>query len=286
MGYDIFKFGALYLGDKAQHVPERPTINGDIPQYDGSSTISISPVTREEEPITWIKPYGINILIADRVLLAKVSWEDLDKNGFVNGKEIVIEGQHFRCRLLHVGNTEGVPNEWDKVLNETEENNALWHWKDMCFWGSDVSTFGVSRRAVRGSRSARLWSNGDAAYRFVNIGFRPVLEPLASDNLVFNCTLDEQDFCWSTIPNGKGFCPILQPTQKNVFANVPDRQRVRMYTLLKKGRPVRMDTNRKGKYQDVSQLKLTDRYFGEEYLIPWTISNGIAVADQLLLERL
>ena len=214
MGYDIFKFGALYLGDKAQHFPERPAVNGDIPQYDGSSTISISPVTREEEPITWIKPYGINILIADRVLLAKVSWNDLNRNGFVNGKKIVIEGQHFRCRLLHVGNTRDVPNEWDKVLNETEENNALWHWKDMCFWGSDVSTFGVSRRAVRGSRSARLWSNGDAAYRFVNIGFRPVLEPLASDNLVFNCTLDEQDFCWSTIPNGKGFCPILQPTQK------------------------------------------------------------------------
>ena len=59
-----------------------------------------------------------------------------------------------------------------------------------------------------------------------------------------------------------------------------------MYTLLKKGRPVRMDTNRKGKYQDVSQLKLTDRYFGEEYLIPWTISNGIAVANKVLLQKI
>ena len=47
MGYDIFKFGALYLGDKAQRIPEKPAVNGDIPQYDGSSTISISPVTRE-----------------------------------------------------------------------------------------------------------------------------------------------------------------------------------------------------------------------------------------------
>ena len=284
MGYDIFKFGALYLGDKAQHVPERPTINGDIPQYDGSSTISISPVTREEEPITWIKPYGINILVADRVLLAKVSWEDLDKNGFVNGKEIVIEGQHFRCRLLHVGNTEDVPNEWDNILDATNENNALWHWK-MCFWGSDVSTFGVSSRAVRGYHSARSWYCYYATTRSVYVGFRPVLEPLASDNLVFNCTLDEQDFCWSTIPNGKGFCPILQPTQKNVFANVPNRQQVRMYTLLKKGRPVRMDINRKSKYQDASQLKLTDRYFGDEYLVPWVISNGVTVASQALPQQ-
>ena len=286
MGYDIFKFGALYLGDKAQHFPERPAVNGDIPQYDGSSTISISPVTREEEPITWIKPYGINILVADRVLLAKVSWEDLDRNGFVNGKEIVIEGQHFRCRLLHVGNTEGVPNEWDKVLDETEEDDALWHWENMYFWGSDVSTFEVLRHSIRGYFSARYWNRSSATGRYTDVGFRPVLEPLASDNLVFNCILDGQDFCWSTIPNGKGFCPILQPTQKNVFANVPDRQQVRMYTLLKKGRPVRMDTNRKGKYQDVSQLKLTDRYFGEEYLIPWTISNGIAVANKVLLQKI
>ena len=156
----------------------------------------------------------------------------------------------------------------------------------MCFWGSDVSTYEVSRHSIRGYFSARYWNRSSATGRYTDVGFRPVLEPLASDNLVFNCTLDEQDFCWSTIPNGKGFCPILQPTQKNVFANVPNRQQVRMYTLLKKGRPVRMDINRKGKYQDASQLKLTDRYFGEEYLIPWTISNGIAVADQLLLERL
>ena len=184
MGYDIFKFGALYLGDKAQHVPERPTINGDIPQYDGSSTISISPVTREEEPITWIKPYGINILIADRVLLTKVSWKDLNRNGFVNGKEIVIEGQHFRCRLLHVGNTRDVPNEWDNILDATNENNALWHWKDMYFWGSDVPILRASTRAVRGWVSARYWRNYSATHRSVYVGFRPVLEILNTDPLI------------------------------------------------------------------------------------------------------
>lgn len=33
----------------------------------------------------------------------------------------------------------------------------------------------------------------------------------------------------------------------------------------------------------MSQLELTDRYYGDEYLIPWTISNGVAVADKSLL---
>ena len=282
MGCDIFKFGTLYLGDKAQHFPEKPAVNGDIPQYDGSSTISISPVTREEEPITWIKPYGINILIADRVLLAKVSWKDLNRNGFVNGKKIVIEGQHFRCRLLHVGNTEDVPNEWDKVLDATNENNALWHWKDMYFWGSDVPILRASTRAVRGWVSARYWSYHDAAYRGVGVGFRPVLEPLASDNIAPNCQLDGVYFQLRSIPGGEGFCPVLQPTQKNIFGSIPTGHQVQMYTFMEDGRPVHLDEAVK----DVSKLMLTDRYFGDEYLATWTISNGVAIASKTLIQQI
>ena len=282
MGCDIFKFGTLYLGDKAQHFPEKPAVNGDIPQYDGSSTISISPVTREEEPITWIKPYGINILIADRVLLTKVSWKDLNRNGFVNGKEIVIEGQHFRCRLLHVGNTEDVPNEWDKVLDATNENNALWHWKDMYFWGSDVPILRASRRAVRGWVSARRWNDGDATFRYVSVGFRPVLEPLASDNIAPNCQLDGVYFQLRSIPGGEGFCPVLQPTQKNIFGSIPTGHQVQMYTFMEDGRPVHLDEAVK----DVSKLMLTDRYFGDEYLATWTISNGVAIASKTLIQQI
>ena len=280
MGYDIFKFGALYLGDKAQHFPERPAVNGDIPQYDGSSTISISPVTREEEPITWIKPYGINILIADRVLLAKVSWDDLNRNGFVNGKKIVIEGQYFRCRLLHVGNTEDVPNEWDKVLDATNENNALWHWKDMYFWGSDVPILRASTRAVRGWVSARYWSYHDAAYRGVGVGFRPALEPLPSDTPTPNIKLDDIDFQLTSLPGGN-FCPILQPVDKDVFSAITVGSEVRMYTFLYNGHPIPFGEPVK----DASKLTLTDRYFGDEYLIPWTISNGVAVVNKSLIKQ-
>ena len=282
MGCDIFKFGTLYLGDKAQHFPEKPAVNGDIPQYDGSSTISISPVTREEEPITWIKPYGINILIADRVLLTKVSWKDLNRNGFVNGKEIVIEGQHFRCRLLHVGNTEDVPNEWDKVLDATNENNALWHWKDMYFWGSDVPILRASTRAVRGWVSARHWHDDTATTRHVRVGFRPVLEPLASDNIAPNCQLDGVYFQLRSIPGGEGFCPVLQPTQKNIFGSIPTGHQVQMYTFMEDGRPVHLDEAVK----DVSKLMLTDRYFGDEYLATWTISNGVAIASKTLIQQI
>ena len=42
MGYSVFKFGALYLDDKAQPVPQKPERGGDIPLYDGQATISIA----------------------------------------------------------------------------------------------------------------------------------------------------------------------------------------------------------------------------------------------------
>lgn len=34
--------------------------------------------------------------------------------------------------------------------------------------------------------------------------------------------------------------------------------------------------------KDPSKLTLTDRYFGDEYLVPWVISNRVAVAKQSL----
>lgn len=51
-----------------------------------------------------------------------------------------------------------------------------------------------------------------------------------------------------------------------------------MYTFLNNGHPIPFGEPVK----DASKLTLTDRYFGDEYLIPWTISNGIAVASHLL----
>ena len=100
-----------------------------------------------------------------------------------------------------------------------------------------------------------------------------------------NCNLDGHDFYWDALPDYSNFCPVLQPINQDVFANVQAGQSVRMYTLLKNGEPVRTDTGRKSKFQNVSQLELTDRYYGDEYLIPWTISNGMAVADKALLQQ-
>ena len=276
MGHNIFKFGALYLDNKIQHIPQQPIRNGDIPQYDGQAAISIG-LEEKGESITWVKPNGQNLLIADRVLLVTVSWDDLERNGMVSGKLIVIDGQFFNCRLLQVGKSDGVPNEWDKILDETGEDDTLWHWNNACFWGQEKPTDVASYRAVRGYYSARFWNLNGATNRYVSVGFRPALEPLPSDTPTPNIKLDGIDFQLTSLPGGN-FCPILQPVDKDVFSAITVGSEVRMYTFLNNGHPIPFGEPVK----DASKLTLTDRYFGDEYLIPWTISNGIAVASHLL----
>lgn len=274
MNYDVFRFGALYLDHKVQHIPEKPIERGDIPQYKGKLSISFGAAVLGKT-ITWIKPRNLNLLIADRTLLANVGWEDLNKNGFTTGKTVLIDGQHFRCRLLRVGEDRNIPNEWDKVLDETSESNTLWNWEKMFFWGADVSTYG-SAHSVRGYVSARNWAQSNAWSKDSFIGFRPVLEPLGTAKNTPNCKLDGEDFQSTSLSGSDTFCPILQPIQKSVFKDIPAGSKVRMYAFTENGRPIHMNEQVK----DPAKLTLTDRYYGDEFLVPWTISNGVAVADQ------
>lgn len=290
MGYSIRKFGTLYMGDKPQHIPRTPRSMRDIPEYDGTSTIHLSfDSLKPEERITWIKPDGMNLLISDRVLLTDVSWNELRINGFCPKEQSMDSGAYgqfnFRCRLPDGGDVYDTEflNEWDNILNTTTEDNSWWHWQYMYFWCNDIAFSDSSIRVVRGHESARFRDYSDADNHYNNIGFRPVLEILPAFGLIPNVKLDGQEFTLTNLPGSKDFYPILQPSLESAFADIPDGQENRMYTLLKDGKPVRMDINRRRTFKNVAQLELTDRYFGDEYLISWIVSNGVAVADKPLL---
>ena len=290
MGYSIFRFGSLYLEGNIQNIPQKPKEHGDISSYKMAPhthpnipQMSIGPTSvSNKKVISWVKPDGINLLVADRVLLAVVSWQDLNDLGFVVGRKTVIDGYTFLCRLLEVGASEADSNEWDDILTATSERNSLWHWDDIFFWGADASVYGAPGRAVRGYFSARYWNYDYATSRHVDVGFRPALEPLPSDDPTPNINLDGVDFQLTSLPGGKGFSPILQPIQENVFKDIPVGGKVRMYTFTENGRPIHMDKPVK----DPAMLTLTDRYYGDEFLIPWTISNGVAVVSQSLKQQI
>lgn len=129
--------------------------------------------------IGWVAVNGL--LIADQCLLTNVSWDDLDVQGLVFGKEVTVQGLRFKIRLLKVGSKEDVPNEWDAALDAVGEDDTLWHWDHKFFWGQEPVSGSVSYRATRGYFSARYWNNYYATISCSIVGFRPALEPLPTD---------------------------------------------------------------------------------------------------------
>ena len=172
------KFGSLYVNDK-------PIDPGT--EYKPDQAISFGTMT-PDKAINWVPVNGL--LIADRCLLARISWDDLNDQGLVFGREIQLFGFRFWARLLKVGNCEGVPNEWDSALDVVGENDDLWHWEDMFFWGQETVLTDASSRAYRGYRSARLWSWNNSSYRYATLGFRPALDPLATVPTTLNLGQD------------------------------------------------------------------------------------------------
>lgn len=166
---NIIKLGSLFLDG-------RPVETGM--QYVPSQTIEVGEMTPSKE-IGWVAVNGL--LIADQCLLTNVSWDDLDVQGLVFGKEVTVQGLRFKIRLLKVGSKEDVPNEWDAALDAVGEDDTLWHWDHKFFWGQEPVSGSVSHRAIRGYTSARHWGWSDSSYRFAFLGFRPALEPLPTD---------------------------------------------------------------------------------------------------------
>lgn len=167
---NIIKLGSLFLDG-------RPVETGM--QYVPSQTIEVGEMTPSKE-IGWVAVNGL--LIADQCLLTNVSWDDLDVQGLVFGKEVTVQGLRFKIRLLKVGSKEDVPNEWDAALDAVGEDDTLWHWDHKFFWGQEPVSGSVSHRAIRGYNSARGWSNyNSASHSGPFLGFRPALEPLPTD---------------------------------------------------------------------------------------------------------
>lgn len=166
---NIIKLGSLFLDG-------RPVETGM--QYVPSQTIEVGEMTPSKE-IGWVAVNGL--LIADQCLLTNVSWDDLDVQGLVFGKEVTVQGLRFKIRLLKVGSKEDVPNEWDAALDAVGEDDTLWHWDHKFFWGQEPVSGSVSHRAIRGCNSARLWFTYRATASYPLVGFRPALEPLPTD---------------------------------------------------------------------------------------------------------
>ena len=168
---EIIKLGCLQFDEK-------PVSLGV--EYNGES-LSFGD-TIPEKAISFVK--WKNLLVADQCVCTNISWDDLNKAGFIFGCPVKIDGTPYLCRSLKVGGKRGLPNEWDDILDDLGEEASLWHWNRQYFWGQETATYETSYRAVRGYYSARDWHYYYATSRSVRVGFRPVLEPLAPEPLI------------------------------------------------------------------------------------------------------
>lgn len=217
---DLIKLGTFYLGGTKRARPTRPwDVNltppgapgpGNIPTYSIGSIEIRDTDSDDAYKIQWreVNDNGKRLLISDRVLLWGITWDNLNSQDLVFGKNITIDGQQYILRLLTGGTSRrgsdgyagGSPtsNDWDRIIvneagfsglpvptssdldsiqNESDFNsvhNQFWNWFYAHTWGQDATATG---RVIRGYNSARYYDGSVKSSQAFG-GWRPVLEAL------------------------------------------------------------------------------------------------------------
>ena len=172
-------FGATSLPDTTLHyVPF--TYAGTVNAY------KLTSATATTEEYAQQNKYPHSLFVADYAVTHTVSWNGLNDEGLIFGKNYASGGVDYTLRAPSVGSIStgsgdsqrGVPqsNEWDTMLNKN--SGYIQNWNKMYSWGQDTSSAAESFRAYRGYNSARFWYYTSSSFRNVYLGFRPVLEVL------------------------------------------------------------------------------------------------------------
>ena len=185
---------------------------GNIPEFERNPDWdNWSLIDSPEDPskrLKWnaFQGEGIRYLVADRMLMARVSWQDLDDAGYVFGTKVVIDGRQFRCRLLSGGDTpnddpyQGATqtNEWDTLVGGVALNapkpeftdnkaplgpdhlasphNSLWNWFGAVSWTAEPVASRADGRVCRGYHGPTYFYVNTVDHRHEDIGWRPLLE--------------------------------------------------------------------------------------------------------------
>ena len=186
--------GRYYFDLSAMDIPG--TVNSNLPDstlhyvpftYVGTvNAYKLTSAMATTEEYAQQNKYAHSLFVADYAVTLKVNWNNLDTASLIFGKNYASGGVDYTLRAPSVGSgftgsddsERGTPqsNEWDAVLDKN--SGYVKNWNDIYSWGQDTSSYESWYRAVRGSNSARYWSNGYASTSHPLVGFRPVLEVL------------------------------------------------------------------------------------------------------------
>ena len=186
--------GRYYFDLSAMNIPG--TVNSNLPDstlhyvpftYVGTvNAYKLTSAMATTEEYAQQNKYAHSLFVADYAVTLKVNWNNLDTASLIFGKNYASGGVDYTLRAPSVGSgftgsddsERGTPqsNEWDAVLDKN--SGYVKNWNDIYSWGQDTSSYESWYRAVRGSNSARYWSNGYASTSHPLVGLRPVLEVL------------------------------------------------------------------------------------------------------------
>ena len=186
--------GRYYFDLSTMNIPG--TVNSNLPDstlhyvpftYVGTvNAYKLTSETATTQAYAQQNKYLHSLFIADHAVTNDVSWDALNTADLIFGKNYASGGVDYTLRAPSVGSgftgsddsERGTPqsNEWDAVLDKN--SGYVKNWNDIYSWGQDTSSYESWYRAVRGSNSARYWSNGYASTSHPLFGFRPVLEVL------------------------------------------------------------------------------------------------------------
>ena len=191
--------GRYYFDLSAMNIPG--TANGSLPDttlhyvpftYAGTiEAYKLTSAMATTEEYAQQNKYAHSLFVADYAVTHTVSWNGLNDEGLIFGKNYASGGVDYTLRAPSVGSNStgsgdsqrGVPqsNEWDTMLNKN--SGYIKNWNGIYSWGQDTTRYNSSHRAVRGYSSARFWLYLTATNSGPYVGFRPVLEILNPNTL-------------------------------------------------------------------------------------------------------
>ena len=150
--------------------------------YSKTNTEDIGNNLIEVSDLTFLKfnHNGKTLLVCDRNIRNKISWDQLNEKNLVFGKTITIDNDKYRVRLL-------TSNEWDKLIVKHTPLDSDSHWKNMYSWCQNVYSINFLKRYYSSALTYRVICGYSAVSHFNNyssstvtttIGWRPCLEIL------------------------------------------------------------------------------------------------------------
>lgn len=203
-----------WITDLSALCPFEGLAPGNIPEFetdpDWSNWALTDSPTDPSKRLNWhvFQDVRSRLMVADRMLLARVSWQDLDEAGYVQGTTIIIDGKRFRCRLLTGGDApqkdpyQGAAgaNEWDLMVGGAVPNapvpaaadhatplgpdhlksahNRSWNWFGAVSWTAEPVASRTDGRVCRGYHGPTYFYVNTVDHRHEDIGWRPVLEEM------------------------------------------------------------------------------------------------------------